>query len=140
MAEPFGIACHELVSSDFRCGSQAVIPNSAQNVRSWVKSRRRFWPTGGLLLANSGSRAIWEQGVSLAYNLANFMRTPALPEAIEHGSLTTLREKLVKMGAKVVRHGRYVTFQLAEIAVPRNLFREILRRIEELRPPPAIPI
>ena len=67
------------------------------------------------------------------------LRTPALPEAIEHGSLTTLREKLVKMGAKVVRHGRYVTFQLAEIAVPRNLFREILRRIEELRPPPAIP-
>ena len=48
-----------------------------------------------------------------------------------------LREKLVKIGAKVVSHGRYVTFQLAEVAVPRNLFREILRRIEELRPRPA---
>ena len=56
------------------------------------------------------------------------MRTLALPEAIEHWSLTTLREKLVKMGAKVVRHGRYVTFQLAEIAIPRALFAEILRR------------
>ncbi len=42
-----------------------------------------------------------------------------------------LREKLVKIGAKVVRHGRYVTFQLAEVAVPRNLFREILRRIDD---------
>ncbi len=31
--------------------------------------------------------------------------------------MTTLREKLVKIGAKVVRHGRYVTFQLAEVAV-----------------------
>ncbi len=51
----------------------------------------------------------------------------ALPKEVEHWSLTTLREKLLKIGAKVVRHGRYVTFQLAEVAVPRNLFREILR-------------
>ncbi len=54
-----------------------------------------------------------------------------------HWSLTTLWEKLVKIGAKVVRHGRYVTFQLAEVAVPRNLFREILRLIDGLRPKPA---
>ncbi len=73
----------------------------------------------------------------LAYNLAKLMRTLALPKEVEHWSLTTLREKLVKIGAKVVRHGRYVTFQLAEVAVPRNLFREILRRIDELRRRPA---
>ena len=48
-----------------------------------------------------------------------------------------LLEELVKIGAKVVSHGRYVTFQLAEVAVPRKLFREILRRIDELRPKPA---
>ena len=48
--------------------------------------------------------------------------------------LMMLREKLVKIGAKVVRHGRYVTFQLAEVAVPRDLFREILRLIDGLRP------
>ncbi len=35
-----------------------------------------------------------------------------------------LREKLVKIGAKVVRHGRYITFQLAEVAVSRALFDE----------------
>ena len=62
---------------------------------------------------------------ALAYNLANFMRTLALPKEVEHWSLTTLREKLVKIGAKVVSHGRYVTFQLAEVAVPRELFRKI---------------
>ncbi len=73
---------------------------------------------------------------ALAYNLANFMRTLALPKEVEHWSLTTLREKLVKIGAKVVSHGRYVTFQLAEVAVPRILFAEILRLIAELRPPP----
>ena len=70
---------------------------------------------------------------ALAYNLANFMRTLALPEEIEHWSLTTLREKLVKIGARIVRHGRYVVFQLAEVAVPRLLFAEILRRIDGLR-------
>ena len=71
---------------------------------------------------------------ALAYNLANFMRTLALPQPVSHWSLTTLREKLVKIGAKVVRHGRYVTFQLAEVAVPRALFADILDRIDRLRP------
>ena len=65
------------------------------------------------------------------------MRTLALPQSVEHWSLTTLRDKLVKIGAKVVRHGRYVTFQLAEVAVPRTLFAEILRLIGQLRPNPA---
>ena len=76
---------------------------------------------------------------ALAYNLGNFMRTLALPKEVEHWSLTTLREKLVKIGAKVVRHGRYVTFQLAEVAVPRSLFRKILRLIDGLRPVPLPP-
>jgi len=70
---------------------------------------------------------------ALAYNLANFMRTLALPKEVEHWSLTTLREKLVKIGAKVVSHGRYVTFQLAEVAVPRSLFQKILGLIDDLR-------
>jgi len=74
---------------------------------------------------------------ALAYNLANFMRTLALPKEVAHWSLTTLREKLVKIGAKVVRHGRYVTFQLAEVAVPRELFRKILSLIDDLRPRPV---
>ena len=67
----------------------------------------------------------------------NFLRRQALPKGIRQWSLTTLREKLVKIGAKVVRHGRYVTFQLAEVAVPRGLFRKILRLIDDLRPRPA---
>jgi hypothetical protein len=70
---------------------------------------------------------------ALAYNLANFMRTLILPKSIEHWSLTTLREKLVKTGAKIVRHGRYVTFQLAEVAVSGHLFKKILARIDSLR-------
>ncbi len=52
-------------------------------------------------------------------------------------SPTTLRSKLIKIGAKVVSHGRYVTFQLAEVAVPKELFRTILSLINDLRPRPA---
>jgi hypothetical protein len=64
-------------------------------------------------------------------------RTLTVPEAVDHWSITTLREKPVKIGAKVVAHGRYVTFRLAEVAVPRDLFRKILRLIDDLRPRPA---
>ena len=63
-------------------------------------------------------------------------RPSAPPEKIAQRSLTTLREKLVKIGARIVRHGRYVVFQLAEVAVPRALFAEIIRRIDRLRPEP----
>ncbi len=56
-----------------------------------------------------------------------------LLEEIEHWSLTTLWEKLIKIDAKVVSHGRYVTFRLAEVAVPRSLFRKILSLIDDLR-------
>ena len=62
----------------------------------------------------------------LAYNLGNFMRTVAMPQATESWSPTSLREKLIKIGAKVISHGRYVTFQMAEVAVPRQMFAEIL--------------
>ena len=61
---------------------------------------------------------------ALAYNLANFMRTLALPEAVKHWSLTSLKEKLIKIGAKIVTHARYVIFQMAEVAVPKELFQD----------------
>ena len=65
----------------------------------------------------------------LAYNLGNFLRRLALPPSVKHWTLTTLRDKLIKIGAKVVYHARYITFQLAEVALPRRLYRTILQRI-----------
>ena len=73
--------------------------------------------------------------VSLAYNLANFLRRLVLPRRVKHWSLTTLREKLIKTGARIVRHSRYVTFQMAEVAVPKTLFEQIPARIARLTPP-----
>ena len=70
---------------------------------------------------------------SLTYNAGNFLRTLALPRKVSQWSLTTIREKLIKIGAKVVRHTKYVTFQLAEVAIPRSLFAMILDKIAQLR-------
>jgi hypothetical protein len=75
---------------------------------------------------------------ALAYNLGNFLRTLVTPEPIGDWSLTSLKEKLIKIGAKVVGHARYVTFQMAEVAIAGGLFADILRMIGELRPPPPL--
>jgi predicted membrane chloride channel (bestrophin family) len=52
---------------------------------------------------------------------------------LDSWSLTSLKEKLIKIGAKLVSHERYVAFQMAEVAT-RQMFQEILRLIAELRP------
>ena len=70
---------------------------------------------------------------AMAYNLGNFLRTLVLPSKISQWTLTTLREKLIKIGAKVIRHAKYVTFQMAEVAIPRELFASILDKIAQLR-------
>jgi hypothetical protein len=60
-----------------------------------------------------------------------------LATSIKERSLTSLKGELIKIGAKVVSHGRYVDFQMAEVAIPRNLFADVLRLIAESRRPPV---
>ena len=62
-----------------------------------------------------------------------------MPRAVRHWTLTTMREKLIKIGAKVVRHARQVVFQMAAVAIPQELFRTILERIGRLRLPTPLP-
>ena len=109
--------------------------NHRGTAEQWIKEGKNAVKWTRLSCRKFRNNEVRLQLHALAYNLANFMRTLALPKAVEHWSLTTIREKLVKIGAKVVAHARYVTFQMAEVAVPRDLFRKILRRIDELRPP-----
>jgi len=73
---------------------------------------------------------------ALAFNLGNFLRRLALPRSVQHRTLTTLRNGLIKIGVKVVPHARRVTFQMAEVAVPRSRFTAILQRIGRLRVSP----
>jgi Transposase DDE domain group 1 len=113
--------------------------NGRGTAEQWIKEGKNAIRWTRLSCHAFRHNAVRLQLHALAYNLANFLRTLALPKEIEHWSLTTLREKLVKIGARIVRHGRYVVFQLAEVAVPRALFAEILHRIDRLRPrPPPI--
>jgi len=69
----------------------------------------------------------------LAYNLGNFLRRLVLPGKIKHWSLRTLLTKLIKIGAKVIKHSRYVKFQMAEVAISKEIFTVILFRSNRLR-------
>lgn len=103
----------------------------------WIKEGKNAIKWTRLSCCSFAANAVLLQLHALAYNLANFMRTLALPGAVAQWSLTSLREKLIKIGAKVVRHARYAVFQMAEVAVPKELFEKILRLIDGLRRRPA---
>jgi hypothetical protein len=111
--------------------------NGRGTAEQWIKEGKLALRWTRLSCRAFSDNAVRLQLFALASNLANFLRSLALPREVAQWSLTTLREKLVKIGARIVRHGRYVVFQLAEVAVPRALFAAILRRIDRLRGPPV---
>jgi len=113
--------------------------NKRGTCEQWIKEGKGAIKWTRLSCRTFAANAVRFQLHALAYNLGNFLRTLATPEPIKDWSLTSLKEKLIKIGAKVVSHGRYVAFQMAEVAIPRQMFQEILRLIAELRrqPPPA---
>ena len=73
----------------------------------------------------------------LAYNLGNLWRRLALPKAIGNWSLTSLQQRLVKTGGRLIKHARYYWLLLAESHLTRRLFAGILRKIAELPSPAA---
>ena len=114
--------------------------NGRSTAEQWIKEGKYALKWTRLSCHRFIANQVRLQLFALAYNLANFLRRLALPQGIRDWSLTTLREKLIKIGAKIVRRARYVTFQMAEVAIPRRHFQQILRRIERLkmkRPLPA---
>lgn len=129
----------DFVVTNLRRPAERVVAfyNQRGTAEQWIKEGKNAIKWTRLSCRKFRDNAVRLQLHALAYNLANFMRTLALPNEVEHWSLTTLREKLVKIGAKVARHGRYVTFQFAEVAVPRELFCKILSLIDDLRRRPV---
>src|SRR5271166_1713819 len=113
--------------------------NQRGTCEQWIKEGKGAIRWTRLSCRSFAANAVRLQLHALAYNLGNFLRTLATPELIKDWSLTSLKEKLIKIGAKVVSHGRYVAFQMAEVAVPKVLFAEVLR-LAELRPPPVTSI
>jgi Transposase DDE domain group 1 len=124
-----------LVTNQSRSAERVVaFYNGRGTAEQWIKEGKNAVKWTRLSCRSMVANAVRLQLHALAYNLGNFLRTLALPRIMDRWSLTTLREKLVKVGAKVVAHARYTVFQMAEVAVPQHLFRRILDRIDELRP------
>jgi hypothetical protein len=112
--------------------------NQRGTAEQWIKEGKNAVKWTRLSCCSMKANVARLQLHALAYNMANLLRTLALPDEIAQWSLTTLREKVVKIGAKVIAHARYTVFQMAEVAVPRDLFRRILEMIGNLRPKPVV--
>ena len=112
--------------------------NGRGTAEQWIKEGKNAVKWTRLSCHGFADNQVRLQLFALAYNLGNFLRRLALPVGVKHWSLTTLREKLIKIGAKVVHHARSVVFQMAEVAVPREVFRLILARIRRLRAATAV--
>jgi hypothetical protein len=112
--------------------------NKRGTAEQWIKEGKYALNWTRLSCHDFVDNRVRLQLFALAYNLGNFLRRLALPKKVRDWSLRTLKEKLIKIGAKVVRHSRYVIFQMAEVAVPRALFCEILYRIRQLIAIPSV--
>ena len=108
--------------------------NGRGTAEQWIKEGKYALNWTRLSCHDFDDNHVRLQLFALAYNLGNFLRTLALPRSVAHWTLTTLRDKFIKIGAKVIRHARYVVFQMAEVAVPRTLFATILEKIQRLEP------
>jgi Transposase DDE domain group 1 len=127
-----------IVTNGARAGADRGLlqpPGHLRAVHQGGQGRDHKWTR--LSCRSFAANAVRLQLHALAYNLGNFMRTLAIPKTAEPWSLTSLPEKLIKIGAKVVSHGQYTTFQMAEVEAPRQMFQEILMLIAQLRAPPA---
>jgi len=122
------------IVTNLRWHSKNVVKfyNKRGTAEQWIKEGKYALNWTRLSCHDFVDNQVRLQLFALAYNLGNFLRRLGLPRSIRHWSLTTLRDKLIKIGAKVVRHSRYTTFQMAEVAVSRNLFHDILRRVRSL--------
>jgi len=100
--------------------------NKRGTCEQWIKEGKGAVKWTRLSCRSFAANAVRLQLHALSYNLGNFLRALVTSEPIKDWSLTSLKEKLIEICAKVVRHGRYVVFQMAEAAIPRNLFAQIL--------------
>lgn len=126
------------IVTNLRWKSSKVVKfyNKRGTAEQWIKEGKYALKWTRLSCHDFIDNQVRLQLFALAYNLGNLLRRLALPKSIKHWSLRTMREKLVKIGAKVVKHARYVIFQMAEVLVSRSLFHEILARIHRLKPVP----
>jgi hypothetical protein len=111
--------------------------NDRGTAEQWIKEGKYALNWTRLSCHRFGANQVRLQLFILAYNLGNFLRRLGLPKAVRDWSLRSIQVKLIKMGGRIVRHARRVVFQMAEVAVSRDLFAPILERLTRLRLAPG---
>ncbi|RJP34020.1 MAG: IS1380 family transposase [Actinobacteria bacterium] len=111
--------------------------NQRGNCEQWIKEGKYALSWTRLSCSRFISNQVRLALFVLAYNLGNFLRRFALPSKISHWSLRSVQIKLIKIGARIIHHARRTVFQMAEVALPGELFAEVLDRIRSLATAPT---
>src|SRR5450756_97818 len=115
--------------------SRAVVRfyNKRGTAEQWIKEGKQAVKMTRLSCHHFRSNEVRLWLSVLAYNLGNLWRRLVLPKRIEHWSLTSLQQRLVKTGGRLVKHARYYWLLLAEGHLHRRLFGQMLQRLAALR-------
>jgi hypothetical protein len=104
------------------------------NMENMIKEGKRGFDFGAVSSRSEIVNANRFQVRVLAYNIFNFFRRLTLPKTMRRHMVDTIRLKLIKIAARVVRSGRYVTFKLCSSSPYKNEFYKTLENIRGLRP------
>jgi len=117
--------------------SRAVVRfyNKRGTAEQWIKEGKQAVKMTRLSCHRFRSNEVRLWLSVIAYNLGNLWRRLALPSRIHSWSLTSLQQRLVRTGGRLVKHARYYWLLLAESHLTRRLFGTMLRRICALQVP-----
>lgn len=124
------------IITNLRCGNKKVVKfyNKRGTCEQWIKEGKYALNWTRLscqrFVENEGRLKLF----IMAYNLGNFLRTLVLPEGIKHWSLRTIQLKMIKIGARLIKHARYYCLLLAETSVSERLFSCLMYNIRQLCP------
>ena len=127
------------IVTNMTAGPEGVVRfyNGRGTAEQWIKEGKYALNWTRLSCHRSVANRVRLSLFVLAYNLGNFLRRLCLPKAVKHWSLRSVQVKLIKMGGRLVRHSRWLIFQLSEVSVPRRLFQGVLDCIGRLSPAPS---
>ena len=128
----------DLSEAQRRVPSRSVVRfyNTRGTAEQWIKEGKQATHWTRLSCHRFRANEVRLQLSVLAYHLGNLWRRLVLPPRIKRWSLTSLQQRLVKTGGRLVKHARYYWLLLAEGHLTRRLFGDMLRRIWAL-PVPA---
>jgi len=129
--------CVSFIVTNLGLPSRAVVRfyNKRGTAEQWIKEGKQAAHWTRLSCHRFRANKVRLQLSVLAYNLSNLWRRLALPKRIDAWSLTSLQQRLVKTGGRLVKHARYYWLLLAESHPTRRLFGAMLRRIWALPVP-----